>query len=92
MASWVVSRAVMKDVRALVKIDGPVAAAKNVHRHLVAHAINAGDCASNHGCGGARHRRGIKNGIVPVCYQRAGSGGAIKNVSLGLRLGESGLA
>ena len=81
-----VSAAVMEDVRALVKIDGPVAAAKNVYGHLVAHAINAGDCASNHGCSGARHRRGIKNRIVAVCNQRAGSGGAIKNVGLGLRL------
>ena len=78
--------AVMEDVRALVKINGPVAAAKNMHRHLVAQAINAADGASNHGCSGARHGRGIKNGIVPVCNQRAGRGGAIKNVSLGLRL------
>ncbi len=83
-------RAVMKDMRTLVKIDGPVATAKNVHRHFVAHAIDAADGASHHGCGGARHRRGIKNGIVPVCYQRAGRGGAIKNVSLGLRLGDRG--
>jgi hypothetical protein len=34
--------------------------------------------------------RGIKNGIVSVCNQRAGSGGAIKNVCFGLRLRDRG--
>ena len=38
-------RAVMKDVRALVKVDGPVVAAKNMQREAVAHTINAGDDA-----------------------------------------------
>ena len=79
-------RAVMEDVRALVKVDGPAVAAKNMQREPVTQTVNASDDAANQcGCG-ARHGRGIKNGIVPVCDQRAGGGGAIKNVCFWLRL------
>jgi hypothetical protein len=67
-------RAVVEDVRALVKANGPAVAAKNMQREAVAQTVNASDDAANQ-CGrGARHGRGIKNGIVPVRYQRAGGG------------------
>ncbi len=78
-------RAVVEDVGALVKIDGPMPAAENVHRHAVAHAIDAGNGPADERGGGKRHGRGIKNRIVAVSGQRAGGGGAIQNVSFGLR-------
>ena len=59
-------RAIVEDVRALVKVHAPVAAAKNMHGHAVAQAINAGDSASDQRGGGARHGRRIKDGVVTV--------------------------
>src|ERR1044071_472527 len=79
-------RAVVEDVGALVKINAPVAAAENVHGHAVAQAIDAADGASDRGGSGARHRRGVKYGIVAVSDQRARGGGAIKDVCFGIGL------
>jgi len=79
-------RAIVEDVSALVKIDAPAAAAKNVYGHTVAQAIDAADGASNHGRRGARHGRRVKYGIVAISDQRARGGGAIQNIGLWIGL------
>src|SRR5438270_7707709 len=76
--------AVAKDVSTLVKIDGPVAAAEDVDVHFVAHAVHAGDRPSYQRSDSAGHGRRIKDGIVAISCQRAGSGGAIEDFRLGL--------
>jgi hypothetical protein len=80
-------RAVMENVGALIKVNRPMPAAIDLHSQAVAHTINAADGPANQRGGGGWNRRRIKDGIMAVSSQGAGSGRAIKNLSLRFRRG-----